>query len=632
MVTGVVTSSATVVAERIGLGRDAHSRNLLPRRRGAATLAAIVFIAGGCSNDPASAPSNTTSTVALFQESAATRGITGDHAPFKLYLTPSMNGGGAVEDLDRDGDLDIYLTKYNQPNELWLNNGSGSFARPASPTGLEVEGASGTPLFADFDGDGDLDAFVTPTNYGRPYLLMSEGKAWIDQTAERGIALRSRELSGENGSFAYGAHAMDIDHDTDLDLLIGEWGLVESVHHRRDTHRAYLFRNDGDGRFVDDTTNSGLDVLRQSAIFGFADLDVDGDGWEDLLISGDFGSSMVLRSQEGKRFVDITRDLLPEVSTAEGAVPSNTNERVYNAMGSTLADLDGDGSLDWIVSAIGSDTDDATVGGCLDAVQMDNAIDAGLVIRCTGNRAYAFDGTGAVTDMSVEFGIRDGGWGWGIVAADLNVDGQTDVALTNGYVAQYQPNVTPPTVIVDGESRDATELPVYRNAVADTNRLWLSEGSGGSDAPNETADRPLRDVAVPNGFGSADQGRALVPADIDRDGDLDLMQVNDGAAPPELFINSTNPPDERWITIRVAPRPDVPPGCIGCVVRITDVDGRQYVQKISGSGSFSSDTPNEATFGLATASPNVTVNVVAPGGITFDSKQETGGVRIVGNG
>ena len=76
----------------------------------------------------------------------------------------------------------------------------------------------------------------------------------------------------------------------------------------------------------------------------------------------------------------------------------------------------------------------------------------------------------------------------------------------------------------------------------------------------------------------------------------------------------------------------MPAGCIGCVVTVTDKRGRSYVRKISGSGSFSSDTPNEAMFGLANASPHVSVHVDAPGGVTIDSEQATGGVRVVGNG
>lgn len=272
-----------MVNARRGEGRDVVRTGI-----GLALISVMVACSGGDGATQNSASATTTAPAArvVFSEEASQRGITGEHAPFRLRMAPSMNGGGALIDIDGDADLDLYRTMYNQPNQLLLNDGSGHFAAPPNPSGLEVEGASGTPLFADFDGDGDLDAFITPTNYGRPYLLVNEDGTFTDQTDARGIALEFRDVFGEFGSFAFAANTFDFDHDGDLDILVGEWGAVQNVHGRGDTHRSYAFVNDGAGRFTERADDLGLAALRDSAVFGFAWMDLDGDTWEELLVAG----------------------------------------------------------------------------------------------------------------------------------------------------------------------------------------------------------------------------------------------------------------------------------------------------------------------------------------------------------
>lgn len=542
-----------------------------------------------------------------FTEEAAKRGVTGPQAPFRLRMSPSMNGGAAMEDLDGDGDLDIYRTLYNQPNQVLFNDGTGHFAVPSKPTGLEVEGASGTPLFADFDGDGDLDAFLAPTNYGRPYLMENQGGAWTDVTEQRGIALESRDAFGEHGSFAYGASTFDFDHDGDLDIFVGEWGRINGVHRLTDTHRAYAFVNDGKGAFVDQTDQLGLAVLRDVAVFGFSWMDLDGDGWEDLLVAGDFGTSTVFKSRKGTYFADVTTNYLPPPTRGDATSAVSPGERLYNAMGSTLADLvPGDGKLEWVVSAIGAPPlkTNADRYGCGANANDSEAFDAGLVIRCTGNRVLTSNGETFV-DSSEKMGVRNAGWGWGVVAQDLDMDGLVDLAVTNGYVAEFMKSVTPPTVVIDGKETDLLDLPVYRRADSDVNTLWHgARGSGG-----------WKDSAVAAGFGSSKQGRALVAGDIDRDGDLDILQINNGESPPELFINHADPPADQWVGVRAIEISGAPAKCVGCIVTIA-ANGSfgEQMRAIAGSGSFESDDPNEALFAVPAGTGPVEATIVTPGG------------------
>jgi hypothetical protein len=260
--------------------------------------------------------------------------------------------------------------------------------------------------------------------------------------------------------------------------------------------------------------------------------------------------------------------------------------------------------LEWYVTAIGqtgSSTSNPT--GCGLAADESSSFDAGLVTRCTGNRLYALEG-GRLVDRSQQLGVRSSGWSWGAVAADFDVDGDTDAAVTNGYVAEYASSVTPPTIKVNGDEVQVTDLPVYRSADADVNALWLA-GNG----------TEFVEVADEVGFGSSAQGRALIGGDIDGDGDIDLVQINDGDQPVEIFVNHTDPAEDEWVGVLDVAAPDAAPGCIGCVVELLGEGGDvEMAAMIAGSGSYSSFAPTVAHFGLSPQRSKVTIRITAPGG------------------
>ena len=115
-----------------------------------------------------------------------------------------------------------------------------------------------------------------------------------------------------------------------------------------DANRSRFYLNDGSGTFTDAGAASGLELDRIIAFTGVFS-DVDGDGWEDLLVTGDACTSRLYRNDGGKRFVDVTDES-----------GTGTDE---NGMGSVVADVDQDGNLDWFVTSIGYPTDDGTCPG-----------------------------------------------------------------------------------------------------------------------------------------------------------------------------------------------------------------------------------------------------------------------------
>lgn len=484
-----------------------------------------------------------------------------------------MDAGAAVADLDDDGDLDLLLTSAGRASGLYLND-RGTFVDITRRSGIRGLATATVPAFADVDADGDGDLFLggRGKEFGR--LLVNDGTLrFADRSRALGVV---PTLTGRHRA-TRGADFGDIDRDGDLDLVVTDWnvGSVLAVEAARGdapdrvggqcayaaaarrllaagslevTGDSRLFRNDG-GRFVDVTEDWGLADLGIERPFTPQLVDLDGDGWLDLAVAGDACSSRLFVNQAGRRFVDVTRRA--SVGTDE------------NGMGSLIHDFDGDGRLDWLVTSIAYPTAD---GDCPVV-----SVFAG----CSGNRVFLNRGRMRFEDATDELGLRNTGWGWGVVAADFANDGRTQVAVTNGRIGSR-------------EAIDPTDqAEVYYDTFARDRTAFLVRAADGT----------FVDVADQVGIRDDDVSHALVVFDHDRDGRLDLLVANAGA-PPTLYRNVTSPA-RRWIGVRL--RDPFTPGNeagLGARVEVTSTSGVTTTRWMHVSGSYETQLPAEAHVGL----------------------------------
>ncbi len=472
-----------------------------------ATLALAGCDAGGTGAGPAGngAP--------WFEERARAAGLdfvhdSGHRGPH--YMPEAISGGAALFDMDGDGDLDAYLVQggpllepgSRPPNRLFAGDGRGGFAevpasvaRDAADTGYGMGAACG-----DYDGDGDVDLYVT--NYGRDTLLRNDGGgSFTDVTREAGIA---GELWSASAAF------FDMDGDADLDLFVTHYvnwrpesdtftcenklggedycGPQTYGAPTRDT----LYRNDG-GRFVDVSEEAGLGRAFGNGL-GVLAADFDGDGRLDVFVANDMNLDQLWMNRGNGTFED--------EALVAGCAVDLEGGRPKAGMGVTAADVDGDGDPDLMVCNLVESSDS--------------------VFRNDGG--FFTDVTGAWGLGTVSRGFTRFGMGF----ADFDNDGDVDLYQANGRILRSMP-------------AHAEDL------FAEPNLVFRREADG------RFAEVLPRGGTVPTLFG-ASRGAAF--GDVDGDGGVDVLVVNrDG--PAHLLMNRV-PGRGAWIGLRVRERSGAP--------------------------------------------------------------------------
>ncbi len=404
-----------------------------------------------------------------------------------------ITGGAAAGDVDRDGDPDLIVTRLDAPDILFLNDGQGSFHDASAWAGFLAALPSNGAALGDVDNDGDLDLYVTTVGDDRYYLYMNDGAGrFTEQGLARNAAIATgRRHTGMSASFG------DYDRDGFLDLHVTEWGNSNYEPRTLFSH-ARVLRNQGGenpGYFIDTTLASGVFLDDFSGYspnrsvdgmwtFTSTFADFDRDGFPDLAIAGDFHTSRLFWNNGNGTFTEAPG---PDKPNPSGF---GTDE---NGMGSAVADFNGDGLLDWFVTAIFDPAEPCRQNGCN--------------WNGSGNRLYLNNGDRTFSDVTDAAGVRDGGWGWGATFFDYDNDGDQDLAMTNGMVA---------------DSRWAEPF------FDDTLRLWRNNGDG-----------TFVEVAQEEGLTDTGAGKGLLTFDYDLDGDLDLFVVNNGDH-PKLYRNDND--------------------------------------------------------------------------------------------
>jgi hypothetical protein len=480
------------------------------------------------------------------------------------YMPETMAGGSIILDYNNDGWPDIFFVNGGSVadkqkaaaarHRLYRNNKDGTFTDVTAQTGIGVSGFGMGACSADYDNDGWPDVFITGVGANKLYHNNGNG-TFADVTQKAGV---SSQLW--SASCAFG----DIDNDGDVDLYVTNYVDFSVDNNKYCVYsgetRVYchpnvyngvpdiLYSNNGNGTFTDVSRPAGI-YRPDGKGLGVVFGDYDGDGWLDIYVANDSTPNFLFHNK-GK-------GVFEEVGLRAG-VAVGIDGQPLAGMGTDMGDIDGDGLLDIIVTNLDRQT----------------------------HNLYRNLGKGLFADITFESGVGEATLpfvGFGALFFDYDNDKDLDLAIVNGDV-------------IDNISlfRDSTSY-------EQRNLLLQNDGKG-----------KFKDVGPASGAGFSlkKPSRSLSAADIDNDGDLDLLIGNVGQTPDLLRNDGEN--KSNALLIRTIGSKSNRDG-IGARLNLT-VSGTTPIREVKAGSSYLSQSDLRVHFGMGNSSRAERLEIRWPSG------------------
>lgn len=430
------------------------------------------------------------------------------HVDRRDYIVETMSCGAAFLDYDNDGWLDILVlsgSRFGDPppnasNRLYKNNRDGTFKDVTKAAGVFRTGYAYGVTVGDYNNDGFEDLFIT--YWGQNVLYRNNGDGtFTDVTREAGL-LDSKARFGSGCAF------VDYNRDGHLDLFVSNYLEFDMKSVPRPTEtgacnylgvpvncgprglrygRHSLYRNKGDGTFVDETASSGIGKVAGGFGLTVVAADFTNDGWPDIYVACDSTPSLLFVNKHDGTFSE---------EGLERGVALSEDGMEQAGMGLGIGDWNLDGHLDILKTHFREDT----------------------------SGAYVNDGKGNFRDVTTRSGVgvetRYVSWGAGVV--DLDNNGSPDIFCVTGNIYPEVEKKFPQVAL-------KTPRVVFRNLGNGRFEELSGEAGPGVDA--------------------AHSSRGCAFGDFDNDGDMDVLIVNQNE-PPSLLRNDVTG-DGHWIKLKL---------------------------------------------------------------------------------
>ena len=485
----------------------------------------------------------------------------------KFYMPEIFGSGVAFFDYDNDGDMDIYMVqsgylpnsaKYsaNYSDKLYRNDTKKQdqpiFVDVTKQAKITATGYGMGVAAGDLNNDGFVDLFVV--NYGANQILMNNGDGTFSSPA--------KAININDKSWSVSASVADQNADGFLDVYVANYvnyslaGLIKQCK-AYDGSQDYcspqsytyqsddLYKNNKDGTFSNISYKAGFSKFEAPGL-GVVAADLNGDSKTDYYVAND--------GIDNHYWINKGNDEFVEFALASG-IAVNMNGEPEASMGVDAADYDNDGDIDLFMTHLNRQT----------------------------NTLYVNNGKGWFSDLTVAMKLGSSSYtstGFGTFWFDYDNDGLLDLFAANGTVAKIPEQVQNNTIFPYKQS----------------NQLWNNIGNG---KYHEVSTRQS------TGFIRKTVSRGAAFADIDNDGDLDILVSNNNGI-PQLLINEIEN-NNNWIGLKVVNK-TYNRAEIGAVVTLKHKN-KKYLKQVKTDGSYESSHDDRIVFGLGSNSGTVDIEV-----------------------
>ena len=397
--------------------------------------------------------------------------------------------GASLVDVDNDFDLDLYVCNYDSPNQLWINDGKGQFENRAAEYGVDFKDASVMAYFGDFDNDGFVDLYLLTNRLYYGGALVS--KFNIRRSQRTGELLIEKRLEPYY-------------------RLIKKPNNKYAITQRGRPDR--LFRNHQGRRFVDSTEASGIkgDGHGLSAILWDYDQDHDLDIY---VCNGNQDPDCLYQNQGGGKFVNVIDQVFMQTSSS--------------STGSDIADINNDGLTDLLTVDVSGSThflsEILSGGAASDSQPVDKSgprqysrnllhLNAG---KCIGIGTNQYYGQQRYLETAQISGIDRTDWSWAPVFGDFDNDGFCDLFVSNGHIRNFRDPDAADSRGVSAAEDTQWNIFKYENRLPQNNAAFRNING-----------MQFEPCASGWNIDHAGMSYSTASADLDRDGDLDMIVMN----------------------------------------------------------------------------------------------------------
>ena len=523
-----------------------------------------------------------------------------------------MSGGVGVGDFNHDGLQDLYIAATTSPSKLYMNQGDFHFVDMAAQAGVQGSGVKTGVSVVDINHDGWLDIYQCRTGSlpeSRGNLLFinnglgPDGKTvtFTESAAQYGLAANCPSTH---------ANFFDYDHDGDLDMYLlnhrTDFTKTFSIRVKKDGEKFQriiapedewssdrLYRNEGNGKFTNVSEQAG--IIKFAFGLSATILDANNDGWPDVFVANDYlePDNLFINNKNGT-FSDRINDYCRHTSNF--------------SMGSDVGDINNDGLEDMVVLDMAPETNrrQKITATTMVTDRYNTIASYGYGQQMMRNMLQLNNGNGSFSEIGCLAGVSETDWSWAPLLVDVDNDGYRDLFISNG------------------QRRDVTNLD-YMNFTLDS---AMKAGGSIADAmaftsaiPSEEihnymfrnrGDLSFEDVTTAWGMDGKTLSNSAVYADLDNDGDMDIVVVN-SEKPMFVYRNKTRENNAgNFLQIHLEGSAQNPGG-IGstCLLQVGDQHQFADADPVRGFISTSSDVIH---FGLGKATMVDKVQVQWPDG------------------